>query len=149
MMTRTELLQFMKGHLNAVQATVSSDGSPQAAVVGIAVTDFFEIVFDSLETTRKAANLLKNPRIAFVLGGWIPGDEQTLQYVGIVDHPQGAELEAVKAIYYTRFPSGPARLAWPGILYLRARPVWIRYTDFGKNPVQRVELDTRQLQALA
>ena len=147
-MSRTELLQFMRAHTNAVQATVSPEGSPQAAVVGIAVTNLFEIIFDSLETTRKAVNLSQNPMIAFVLGSWAPGDERTVQYEGIVDRPVGAELEALKAIYYAKFPSGPSRLSWSGIVYLRARPTWIRYTDFGKNPVERVELDAQQLKAL-
>jgi len=75
-MSREELLRFMRSHTNAVQATVSQDGMPQAAVIGIAVTDLFEIVFDSLEATRKAANLARNPRIAFVIGGWVSGDEK-------------------------------------------------------------------------
>ena len=148
-MTRSELLQFMRSHTNAVQATVSADGSPQAAVVGIAVTDLFEIVFDSLETTRKAVNLFRNSRVAFVLGGWTAGDDRTLQYEGIVDRPTGVELEALKAIYYATFPSGRDRLSWPGLVYLRARPTWIRYTNFNKNPVERIELDSEQLKSLA
>ncbi len=75
----------MRARINAVQASVAPDGSPEAAVVGIAVTDAFGIVFDTLETTRKAVNLSKNPRIAFVMGGLMPGDERTLQYEGVVD----------------------------------------------------------------
>lgn len=147
-MTRAELLTFMRLHVNAVQATVSPNGSPQAAVVGIAVTDSFEIVFDSLDTTRKAKNLTLNPKIALVIGGLTQGDERTVQYEGVIDKPSGAELEALKAVYYATFPSGPTRVAWPGLVYLRARPTWIRYTDFGKNPVERIELDAEQLKAL-
>jgi len=148
-MTRAALLQFMRSHTNAVQATVSSDGRPQAAVVGVAVTELFEIIFDSLATTRKAFNLSRNSKVAFVFGGWTPGDERTLQYEGIVDRPTGAELEALKAIYYAKFPSGPSRLSWPGLIYLRVRPIWVRYTDFGKSPVERIELDAGQLTSLA
>ena len=144
-MTRTELLMLIRSCRFAVQASVSSERSPQAAVVGIAVTDLFELVFDSVETTRKAVNLSQNPKVAFVVGGWMPGDERTLQYEGIVDKPTGVELEALKAIYYARFPSGPSRLAWPGLIYLRARPIWIRYADFNKDPV---EFDAEQLRAL-
>ena len=148
-MNRSQLLAFMRTHINVVQATVTPGGSPQAAVVGIAVTNSFEIVFDSLETTRKAVNLSLNPRIAFVIGGLTTGDERTIQYEGVVDRPAGAELEVLKAVYYATFPSGPSRLAWPGLVYLRARPTWIRYTDFGKNPVERFELDPGQLRDLA
>ena len=81
-MTRTELLEFMRMHTNAAQASVSSTGAAQAAVIGIAVTDSFDIVFDIVDTTRKGRNLLLNPSIAFVLGGWTPGDERTVQYEG-------------------------------------------------------------------
>jgi len=43
---------------------------------GVGVTDQFEIVFDTLASTRKAQNLRRNPRIALVIGGWTPGDER-------------------------------------------------------------------------
>ena len=46
-MTRVELLIFMRRHQHAVEVTVAADGSPQAAVVGIAVSDDFELVFDT------------------------------------------------------------------------------------------------------
>jgi hypothetical protein len=65
-MTRSELLQFMRGHLLAVQTSVSPSAAPQAAVVGIVVTDDFEIFFDTLEVTRKMHNLRLNPKIAFI-----------------------------------------------------------------------------------
>jgi hypothetical protein len=117
-MTRTELLEFMQMHTNAVQASVSPTGASQAAVIGIAVTDSFEIVFDSVDTTRKVKNLLVNPSVAFVIGGWTPGDERTVQYEGVVDKPEGAELERLKSIYYAKFPTGRLRQSWPGITYL-------------------------------
>ena len=147
-MTRDELLTFMRAHANVVQASVSPEGAPQAAIIGVAVADSFEIIFDSLDTTRKARNLALNPKIAFVIGGWTPGDERTVQYEGVVDRPGGTELETLKRIYYRAFPAGPQRLSWPGLIYLRARPTWIRYTDFGKSPVESVELDAGKLSAL-
>ena len=93
-MSRTELLLFMRAYTYAVQTSVSPERSPQAAVVGIAVTDSFEIIFDSVDTTRKVKNLSVNSRIAFVIGGWTPGDERTVQYEGEVDWPQGWESSA-------------------------------------------------------
>ena len=69
-MTKADLLGFARRHRVAVQTSVAKDGAPQAAVVGIAVGDDFEIVFDTLQTTRKAQNLGRDPRIALVLGGW-------------------------------------------------------------------------------
>ena len=138
-MTRDALLQFMRSEKYAVQTSVSAAGSPQAAVVGIAVTDAFEIVFDTVASSRKAPNLRANPSIAFVIGGTRDGDEQTVQYEGIADEPIGEELDRLCAGYYAKFPDGRDRLAWPGLIYVRVRPTWIRYSNFGANPPEIVE----------
>jgi general stress protein 26 len=148
-MTRGELLAVMRSNRFAIQASVASTGSPQAAVVGIVVTDDFEIFFDTLDTTRKMRNLRQNQKIAFVIGGTVEGDERTVQYEGIADEPTGSELERLKSIYYARFPDGPERLAWPGLVYVRARPSWIRYSDFNVDPPLILELDRDQMAALA
>jgi hypothetical protein len=69
-MGRAELLEFMQAHTDVVQASASPTGRAQAAMIGIALTDSFEIIFDSFDTTRKVKNLLLNHSIAFVFGGW-------------------------------------------------------------------------------
>jgi general stress protein 26 len=89
-MKRDELLEFIRGHSLAVLATVAPSGAPEAAVVGFVVTDDLELFFDTLESTRKIANLRRDPRMAFVIG-W--DDERTVQYEGLADEPRGAELE--------------------------------------------------------
>src|SRR4051794_2321801 len=126
-MTRAELITFIRTQKWAVVASVGQGGQPQAAVVGVAVTDDLELVFDTLGSTRKAANLARDPRIAVVIG-W--DDEQTVQLEGIADQPTGAERERLQRAYFARFPDGPARLAWPGLTYFRVRPTWARYSDF-------------------
>ena len=82
-MTPVALLEFMRRYRVAVQASVSADGAAQAAVVGIAVTDRFEIVFDTLSSSRKAQNLRRNPKIALVIGGLSDGEQRTVQYEGL------------------------------------------------------------------
>jgi len=67
-MTRSELLAFLQKHRLGVLSTVSPSGDPEAAVVGIAVTDRLEIVFDTLDSTRKCENLRRRNKIAFVIG---------------------------------------------------------------------------------
>jgi general stress protein 26 len=66
---------------------VSQGDAPQAAVVGFIVTDDFEIFFDTVDTSRKVPNLRRNPRVAFVVGGTMSGDERTVQYEGVADEP--------------------------------------------------------------
>jgi len=132
------LLEFVRLHRLAVQTSVSTVGGPQAAVVGFAVTDQFEIVFDTLESSRKAENLRQRPRVALVIGGWVPGDERTVQYEGVVDEPSGPELERLKDAYYAVYPDGPSRLSWPGLIYVRIRPTWVRYSDYNRDPPEIV-----------
>ena len=144
-MDAKQLLAFMQQHRLAVEASVSTAGGAQAAAVGVAVTDQFEIVFDTLASSRKAENLRRNPRLAFVIGGMNEGDERTVQYEGVADEPSGAELERVKQAYYHVYPDGPSRLSWPGLMYVRVRPTWIRYSDYTLDPPQIVEFTAEQL----
>ena len=139
------LLGFLREQRLAVQASISAAGWPQAAVVGIAVTDQFEIVFDTLGSSRKVRNLRTNPQIALVIGGLNAGDERTVQYEGTADEPSGAELERLQAVYFSVYPDGPSRLTWPGITYVRVRPAWIRYSDFNQTPPQIVEFRAEDL----
>lgn len=135
------LLAFLRGHRLAVQASAGPTGAPQAAVVSYAVTDSFDVVFDTLDSTRKARNLRTNARIALVIGGLTNGDERTAQYEGIADVPAGAELERLKEAYYTVFPDGRSRASWAGLIYVRVTPLWIRYSDYNQSPPEIVEFD--------
>ena len=49
-MTRAELYAFLRKHRLAVINTIGPT-SPQAAVIGIAVTDALDIIFDTLTTS--------------------------------------------------------------------------------------------------
>ena len=133
-MDRIALLKFLRLHRWAIEATSSLACSPQAAIVGVAVTDELELVFDTLASSRKAANLRANPRIALVIGGWNDADPRTVQYEGVGDFPDGAQLERLKRVYYETFPDGPTRLTWRGITYVRIRPRWVRFSDFAVEP---------------
>jgi len=148
-MTRAELLAFVRGERHAALASVAADGTPQAAVVGIVVTDDLEIFFDTLASTRKAANLRARRQAALVIGGFEATATRTVQVEGVVDEPTGADLARLEQLYFERFADGPARQAWPGIIYMRVRPTWLRYSDFGAGPPLVVELDAAGLARLA
>jgi general stress protein 26 len=146
-LTRADLLNFMREHPLAVEASVSAEGGPQAAVVGFVVTDELELFFDTAETSRKVANLRRNPRVAFAIGDTTGRDERTVQYEGLADEPTGDELDRLKELYFESFPDGRQREVWPGITYIRARPTWIRYTDFNQDPPETVEFEGAQFPA--
>lgn len=136
-----DIREFMRSQRYAIEASVAQELKPQAAVVGIAVSDAFEIVFDTLGTSRKAANLRANPRIALVIGGLGETDARTVQYEGIADEPIGSEQERIRELYFLRFPDGRDRLHWPGITHFRTRPVWIRFSDYNQDPPVIVEFE--------
>ena len=143
--TREGLLQFLRAYPLAVEASVAMAGDVQAAVVGIAVSDDFELVFDTLDTTRKAQNLARDPRIALVIGGTGKGEEITVQYEGVADRPSGNELKVLQRRYLEVFPEGAERLSWPGLIYVRVKPRWLRYSDYRREPALIVELDATGL----
>jgi hypothetical protein len=125
--THDQLLRFLQAQRLGVVASISPTGDPQSAVVGIAVTDMMEIVFDTLSTTRKCENLRRRPKVSIVIG-W--DQEITVQCDGVADEPSGADLERIKACYFGVYPDGVERQRWEGITYFRIRPTWIRYSDF-------------------
>ena len=129
-MRREELLAFLRSHRYAVQASASAEHGAQAAVVGIAVLDSFSLVFDTLSSTRKAANLARDARIAFVFGSLSDDAQRTLQYEGTARIPTGDELEDARAHYFRVFPDGRNRLEWPGLVHYLVEPRWLRYSDF-------------------
>lgn len=134
-MNGSDLLVFLRAQKWAVQASVAADYHPQAAVIGVGVTDHLEIVFDTMGDTRKAVNLRQNPKIALVIG-W--DDAQTVQIEGIADEPTDAVLDRVKQAYFAKFPDGRERERWAGITYFRVHPTWMRYSDFrGTHPTGR------------
>ena len=144
-MSPRSLLQFLRQHRLAVQASASATHAAQAAVVGFAISDQFEIVFDTLDSTRKVANLRQNPTIALVIGGLTAGDERTVQYEGVADEPSGAELDRLTQVYYAVYPDGRSRRTWPGLIYIRVRPTWIRYSDYNVDPPLIVEFTAGNL----
>src|SRR5512136_2367289 len=115
------MLAYIRRHKLAVIATIGADGGPQSALVGVGATNELEVVFDTLSTTRKHANLQRDRRIAITFSG--PG-EQTLQYEGeaLPVSVAGAEDEVYRQAYYEAWPEGRERLQWQNLVYWRVVP---------------------------
>jgi hypothetical protein len=130
-MDKANLHTFMAEHRYGVVSSISATGTPQSALVGIAVTDQLEIVFDTLRSTRKYGNLIARPACSVVLG--FPG-EKTIQLEGNAMEPDGAERTRYQEAYFLTWPDGRDRTGWPGMTYLVVRPTWIRFSDFDQRP---------------
>ncbi|MBI1360898.1 MAG: hypothetical protein GC155_11525 [Alphaproteobacteria bacterium] len=136
MTSRADIHAFLTENRHGVIATNASSGAPESAVVGFAATLALELVFDTLDTTRKIANIRRDPNVSAVIG-W--DDDGTLQYEGVADEPTGEDLERVRSVYFEAFPDGPERLKWTGITYVRIRPSWLRFTSYTQ-PDRNVEM---------
>ena len=131
-MDKAGIYAFMSGFKYGIVSSVAKDGAPQSALVGIAVSEELEIVFDTVNSSRKYRNLIDRPQCSVVVGGW--SSEQTVQYEGVAVEPKGDELARYQKIYFAAWPDGPTRLSWPGIAYFVVRPRWVRYSDFDQSP---------------
>jgi pyridoxamine 5'-phosphate oxidase-like protein len=130
-MTKRELYEFIASCKFGVISSLPSSRAVQSALVGIAVTQDLEIIFDTVKSSRKYSNLINNPACSFVVG-WT--GEQTVQYEGVASELEGSELQRRQETYFKSWPEGPSRIAWPGIVYFCVRPKWIRYSDYDGNP---------------
>jgi len=129
-MPRAGLLDFIRRHRYCVVSSIAENGAPQSAVVGFAVSPEFEIIFDTVKSSRKYRNLISNPRAAVAL--WT--GEATVQYEGIATELAGADGDRYREIYFETWPDGRDRMSWTGITHFVIRPEWIRFTDFGERP---------------
>jgi hypothetical protein len=138
----------MRSRRYAVESSLHPGGGAQSAIVGIAVSDDFEVIFDTLRGSRKGQNLRYRPDIAFVIGSLEGADERTVQYEGRAEELQGAERARLTELYFTVFSDGRERQKWPDLTYFRATPRWLRYSDYNVDPPVIVEWDAATLQRL-
>src|ERR1700743_685535 len=136
-MDRSTLYQFLSQRHLAVLATATANGTSQSALMGIVVTPELDIIFDTLTSSRKYANLVARPNCSLVVG-W--EDEETVQIEGIARVLGSAETRRYQEAYFAVWPDGRARMSWPNIAYFVVKPHWVRYSDFGSNPPQIIEV---------
>lgn len=134
-MTKEDLLRVMRASKHVVVSTTHEDGSPQSAVVGVAIADDLSVVFDTLRSTRKYANLMRTSKVAFTFFD----DARTVQWEGVADEPVGDDLARAKELYFSVFPDGVEREKWEGITWIRCKPTWVRWTDFSKDPPEIIK----------
>jgi len=132
-MSEADLYAFLAKCRLGVLATIGPAGTPQSALVGIAVTQPLEIIFDTVKSSRKYPNLIARPACSLVISGWGAG-EQTVQYEGEAEELKSPELEQYQETYFKAWPDGPARMSWPGIVYFVVKPTWVRYSDYDQRP---------------
>jgi general stress protein 26 len=114
-----------------VVATASPSGKPEAALVGIAVTDRGELVFDTPSGARKVANIERNDRVAVVIG-W--DDGVSVQVEGTARVVNDDERAGYERIYASQFPG--SRVTDPSFAVAVLTPNWVRRYDATSDPAR-------------
>ena len=135
---RGELLRLTRQRYIATLATASPEGQPQASPMRFAVTDEFEIVMGTLHTSRKFANLQRNPKVTVLVWDSL----FSIQIDGLFDQPDGADLAGLRDVFAHEQPlEARIRAGRPTHVYFRIRPLWARYSDFMDEPGRVLTLD--------
>ena len=145
-MTLEEVFDIARRKRFLVVSSVAESGAPESALMGFALTQANEIVFDTMGTSRKAVNLARNPKAALVIG-W--DDQVSLQIEGVARRPAGDDLASAKAAYFREWPDGRARESWPRHRLCRRAaemdPIFqLRRRSSGRRGVQALTANRRE-----
>jgi len=137
-------LQTIKDHLKANKlmtiATIGADSDrPQSAVVAFAELPSLEILFQTVEYSRKYRNLSENQAVALVIG-WDLENYRTLQYEGLAEQIPVEESESYHHYFIDKdSPSSEIILKNPRARFFRIKPTWLRYSDYSCGNAQFIE----------
>ncbi len=118
-----------------VISTVNQKGKPESALMTYAVLEGEAptIVLSTRLNTRKWTNLKTNNHISLVFGGGFSDAE--VQFEGdaeLFDNPTSYKI--LEDVYFEQNPETLQFRGLPELVFLKVKPTWIRYTDYGANP---------------
>lgn len=137
---KEKIFDFIKDHRLAVMSTVNSSALPEASAVGFSfkhVGDSFEIHIATYDSSRKYANLKRNPRVALVVG-WEHG--KTAQIEGVAEEVTNPEeIKEIEWADLEKMPTVAKYISPDQVVFFKISPVWMRYSNFSVEPWERIE----------
>lgn len=136
--TKKLAYDFIKEHHLAVISTVNTQSLPEAAIIAFSIKQDFEIYIATFDSSRKVANIKRNPRVALVIG-WEHG--KTVQLEG--EAKQVEDSEEIKEIEWGALEKMPTIVKYikpERAVFFKIIPKWLRYSDFSSEPWVREEL---------
>lgn len=124
------ILDLIKQTTHAVIATNSETGFPESAFIGFGETERLELIFGTNSQSRKFQNILRDPRVSFVIGG---ESYVTVQYEGTTRILNLEEWTQYTDLFFQKTPSAKVYENQPNQQYLLVSPKWIRYSDLREN----------------
>jgi len=117
-----------------VLSTVTSAGSPQAAIVGFAQNADLQLLIGTSSQTRKYANLQQNQKVAVVVGDF----KAEVQYEGIAQQVMKSDVAELET-RFEKLPGTARYLEDETQAWFTISPTWIRLTVHGaENRVEEV-----------
>ncbi len=129
-----DIAAFVRQEGRAIVATVTPDGEPEAALVGIAALDDGTLIFNVLPWARKLVNIKANRRVAVVAGTVGP---VSVQFEGPAVITEGDSAERYAAEFERLMPGTKSR--YEGYEVVVVRPDWLRVYDVSHKPPLVVE----------
>jgi pyridoxine/pyridoxamine 5'-phosphate oxidase len=136
-MTKDDVYNFLNQKMLMVIATVNAAGRPESAVIGFGQTKDLRLLFATSNTSRKYANLKREPHVACVIG-W--DGTETVQYEGTATELTADELDIVRQNYWTKSPYAEKNHAGDDQRYFMVTPTWLRHSNIGSKPWDITEL---------
>lgn len=131
---RAEVAAYVREEGRGIVATVTSEGEPEAALMGITALDDGTLLFNVVPWARKLANLKAQGRVAVVVG---TSAHVSVQFEGLAVITEGDEADHYAAEFERLMPGSKSR--YEGYEVVVVRPEWLRVYDVSHRPPLVVE----------
>lgn len=126
MENRDKLFTFIKSKFLMTISSVDAAGKPEAAVVGFGAGEGARLMFGTSKQSRKCANVLRDGRVAVVIGWDWP---ETVQLEGVARAVTVTEAREVAPEYFAENPRAKMRQDDADEQYFVVEPSWARYAN--------------------
>ncbi|MBP7832931.1 MAG: pyridoxamine 5'-phosphate oxidase family protein [Candidatus Levybacteria bacterium] len=139
---KREVLLFLKKNVLATISTVNPQSlQPESALVAFCELDALEILITTLKGSRKYENLLKNDKVALVIG-WEADPKRwaTLQYEGKALEVGAQEESSYKKLFLKKEGSPCTEVFFQksDMKLFKITPTWIGFSRFPQNQKPKV-----------
>ncbi len=121
---KDDVLAFLAQHTRCVMSTVTSDGLPEAAMVGFSEAADLSLLIGTSKKSRKYQNLQNNPNVAIVIGF---GTDATVQYEGVARELDADELASRLDLHLKKLPGAKDYVKQSDQVWLLVTPTWVRH----------------------
>jgi general stress protein 26 len=116
-----------------VLSTVNPDHTPESAVMGYAIREDGNIIFNTNRNSRKWSNIAVNQSVSICVG-WdmrVP----FIQIEGVaVKIENGTNYTTNEEFYFSCHPNSLAYKGNPDTVFISVRPLWIRFSNMSITP---------------